>query len=160
MKSGLSKQKRAGASLGLGGFLYINQISADSTIVPPAFFPMYDEEARLERLSGIGAGLLVRLDAGIPILKHFFAAFSFTPGIGLMYKSAVTESGSYHPGDPLVIQSNVSGIVGFNAKKYYINFSLGHILYITGLDYDYQIIYNTAHAKLALGYKFGKRLNL
>ena len=157
MKSGLSRQKKAAASLGLGGFLYINQISADSTIVPPELVPEYDEEARLEKLLGIGAGLLVSLDAGIPIWKNFFAAVSFTPGIGLMYKSAVTESGSSHPGDPFIFQSNLSGIVGFNAKKLYINFNLGHIIYKTSLDFDYQIIYNTAHAKLALGYKFGKR---
>ncbi len=157
MKTGLSRQKKPATTLGLGGFVFMNRISADSSIVPAAFFPVFNEEARLERLSGLGAGLLVSFSAVLPFLKHFYASISFTPGVGLMYKSVETESASYHPEDPFIFQSNLSGIVGYNAKKFYINFSVVHILSQAGLDFDNQIIYNTTNGKLALGYKFGKR---
>jgi hypothetical protein len=153
MKSGLGRQKKSAISFGLGGFLYLTRTLADSSIVPPELYPYFNEESRIVELSGIGAGVHGSFNAMVPFLKNFFASASITPGIGLMYKFVETESGSYHPEDPFVYKVNISGMLGYNADKYYINFSIGYILFKTSLEHSNWILNNTVKSKLALGYK-------
>jgi len=158
MKSGLGRQKKSAVSFGLGGFLYLTRTTADSSIVPPVLYPYFNEESRIVELSGIGTGVHASFNAMVPFLKNFFASASITPGIGLMYKFVETESGSYHPEDPFVYKMNIASILGYNANKYYINFTMGIVLFKTGLDHNNWIRNNTIKSKLAVGYKFGKRL--
>jgi hypothetical protein len=104
-------------------------------------------------LSGIGAGVHTSFNAMVPFLKNFFASASILPGIGLMYKYVETESGSYHPEDPFIYKLDISGMLGHNANKYYINFTMGYVLFGTGLDHSNWILSNTIKSKLAIGYK-------
>jgi hypothetical protein len=157
MKSGLGRQKKSAISFGLGGFLYLTRTTADSSIVPSELNPYFNEESRIVELSGIGTGVHASFNAMVPFLKSFFASASITPGIGLMYKYVETESGSYHPEDPFIYKVNISGMLGYNANKYYINFSTGYVVFRTDLDHSNWILNNAVKAKLALGYKFGKR---
>jgi len=153
MKSGLVRQKKSAITFGLGGFLYLTRTSADSSIVPPELYPYFNEESRIVELSGIGAGVHGSFNAMVPFFKNFFASASITPGIGLMYKFVETESGSYHPEDPFVYKADISGILGYNANKYYINFTMGIVLFKTSLDQSNWIRNNTIKSKLAIGYK-------
>ena len=77
IKSGLSKQKKSAVTSGLGGFIFMNRISADSSIIPPELYHLFNEEARIVNLPGIGAGALVNLSATVPFFKNFFANFKF-----------------------------------------------------------------------------------
>ncbi len=153
MKSGLGRQKKSAISFGLGGFLFLARTTADSSIVPPELYPYFNEESRIVELSGIGTGVHASFNAMVPFLKNFFASASITPGIGLMYKFVETESGSYHPEDPFVYKADISGMLGYNANKYYINFTMGFVLFRTGLDHSNWILNNTIKSKLAIGYK-------
>jgi len=153
MKSGLVRQKKAAITFGLGGFLYYTRTSADSSIVPPELYSYFNEESRIEEMSGIGAGVHASFSAMVPILKNFFASAAITPGVGLMYKFVETESGSYHPEDPFVYKVDFSGILGYNANKFYINFTMGYVIYRTSLDHSNWILNNTIKSKLAIGYK-------
>ncbi|RLD93080.1 MAG: hypothetical protein DRJ29_09910 [Bacteroidetes bacterium] len=157
MKSGLGRQKKSAISFGLGGFLYLTRTSADSSIVPPELYPYFNEESRIVELSGIGTGVHASLNAMVPFLKNFFASASITPGIGLMYKFVETESGSYNPEDPFIYKLDISTMLGYNANKYYINFTLGNVLFRTSLDHSNWVLNNTVKSKLAVGYKFGNR---
>ena len=153
MKSGLVRQKKAALSFGLGGFLYYTRTSADSSIVPPELYPYFNEESRIVELSGFGAGVHASFNAMVPFLKNFFASAAITPGVGLMYKFVETESGSYHPVDPFVYKVDFSGILGYNANKFYINFTMGYVLFRTSLDHSNWIYNSAVKSKLAIGYK-------
>jgi hypothetical protein len=156
MKTGLARQKKAAFSSGLGGFLFLNQISSDSSIVPQDEFQGYNEEIMIVDLQAIGAGVHASLNATIPFMKHFIASFSLRPGIGLVYKNVETESISYHPNNPLMYQFILGSLLGYNGKTYYINISMSYAYYKTSLDFGNSINYNTTIAKLALGFKLGQ----
>ena len=157
MKSGLSRQKKPAITSGLGGFLFLNRISADSSIIPRELINIFNKEARIIGLSGIGVGILANFSATVPFFKNFFASLSITPGIGLMYKYVEAESISYLPRNPVLYQLDFGGILGYNAKKFYINISGGYALFETSLDFNNRTIINTARAKFAFGYKIGKK---
>jgi len=156
MKSGLSKQKKPAITAGLGGFLFINRVSADSSIIPRELFDYFNKEARILGISGMAAGILANFSASVPFFKNFFVSLSITPGIGLMYKFVEAESLSYEPRNPVLYQMDLAGILGYNARKYYINFSVGYALFETSLDFDNRTTFNTTRAKFAIGYKIGK----
>jgi len=155
MRSGLARQKKPAITSGLGAFLFLNRISADSSIVPQDEFLGYNEEIRIVDLSAIGAGVHANLSVSVPFLKHFIASLSLTPGIGLMYQNVETESISYHPNNPLMYHFNVTGLLGYYGKRYYVAFSSGYAVYQSSLDFGNSIMYNTTKAKLALGFKLG-----
>jgi hypothetical protein len=156
LKSGLSWQKKPAFTFGIGGFLFFSRVSADSSIVSLDMAPRFNEEARITNLPGIGAGILSNLSITIPFWKKFIMSASIVPGIGLMYKTVETDSISYNPKNPMLYQLGLGGMLGYNADKFYINLSSGFGLNGTSLDFGNRIVYNTANAKLAIGYKIGK----
>jgi hypothetical protein len=155
MRSGLARQKKPAITFGLGGFLFLNQISADSSITHQNELSSYNEEMRIVSLPSIGVGVDANFSATYPFLKSFITSLSLTPGIGLMYKKVETESSSYHPDNPLMYRFNLVGLLGYNGKRYYIAFSMGYAFSSTSLDYGNSIMYSTTKAKLALGFKLG-----
>ena len=156
MKSGLARQKKSAITSGIGGFLFLNRISSDSSIVPQDEFHSYNEEIMIVNLPAFGAGVHANLSGTFPFMKHFITSFSLRPGIGLMYKYVETESISYHPNNPLMYQFVLGGLLGYNGNTYYINFSMTYAYYKTSLDFGNSINYNTTIAKLAMGFKLGK----
>lgn len=158
MKSGLSKQKRAAVSMGLGGFIFYNRITSDSSIVSHSDLDLPNEELQIVNLPGFGGGLMVNFSGVVPIANNFYASLSLIPGIGLMYKNVETETGSYQPDKPMLYLADIASIIGYNANRYYINLSMGYSFVETSLDFGNRILYYTAKAKLAVGYKIkGKR---
>ena len=155
MRSGLARQKKPAITFGLGGFLFLNRISADSSIIPQDKFHGYNEEIMIVDLPAIGAGVNANFSATIPFMNHFIASLSLTPGIGLMYQNVETESISYHPNNPLMYHFNLVGLLGYYGKRYYVAFSSGYAVYQSSLDFGNSIMYNTTKAKLALGFKLG-----
>ena len=156
MKSGLARQKKPAINYGLGGFLFMNRISSDSSILSQDEFPEYNDELRIVNLPATGVGVHTNFSASTPFLKYFLASVTITPSIGLLYKYVETESISYHPKNPLMYHFDLTGLIGYSGNRYYINFSVGYSLYKTSLDFGNSILYNTARAKLAMGYKLGK----
>ena len=113
IKSGLSRQKKPAFSSGLGGFLFLNRISSDSSIVPQVISPVSNDKIKITYLQAFGAGVRANFSATLPLIKYFFATVSITPGIGLMYKQVETESISYHLKNPLAYLLDLGGIVGY-----------------------------------------------
>ncbi len=157
MKSGLSKQKRAVVSYGLGGFLFTTDLSADSSIIPAEQAAFFNEEAQIENLFGLGLGIQGGLNVTVPFLKHFFISASATPGIGYMYKEVQSETSFYIPSNPFLFHFYLEGILGYNRKRFYLNISMGLGLHGTDLDYDNSAQFGTTNAKLAFGYKIRRR---
>ena len=158
MKSGLARQKRPAINYGIGGFLFRNRISSDSSILSYDEFPDYSDELRIVNLPATGLGIHTNFSASFPFMKYFLASVTITPSIGLMYKYVETESISYHPKNPVMYHFDLTGIIGYSRDRYYINFSMGYSLYKTSLDFGNSILYNAIRAKLALGYKLGRNM--
>ncbi len=156
MNSGLARQKQPAINYGLGGFLFMNRISADSSIVSQSDFPQSNEELWIVNLPAAGVGVHTNFSVSFPFLKYFLASVTITPSIGLLYKYVETESISYHPKNPLMYHVDLTGLIGYSGNRYYITFSMGYSIYKTSLDFGNSILYNTTRAKLALGYKLGR----
>lgn len=155
--TGLSRQKKAAASFGLGGFLFIRNQTADSTIIPGDIQTDFNEEANIVDMFGIGTGVHGGFTVIFPLPCFFFISLSGYPGIGLMYKKVSSETKEYVPSNPLFYKADVAGTFGFNSDRIYITFKVGLGFYDTSLDYGNKSHILTAHAKLALGYKLGRK---
>ena len=156
LKSGLSRQKKTAITFGLGGFLITNNQSAESSIVPPELQSLFNDEARLNKFMGIGAGVLGGFTALFVLPANFFAVMNFTPGIGLMYKEVETEDVKFKPSNPLVFKMNLFGVVGYNGNRFYINLAGGSGIYSTDLNFGNTSSFILTNAKLSIGYKLGK----
>jgi hypothetical protein len=156
-KSGHSRQKKTATSFGLGSFLFIKNLSADSSLIPMELSGNFNQEAQLTKLFGISIGIHGSFTAIFPLPFHFFTSLSISPGIGLMLKNIETEYISYTPSDPLLYKLEMAGAFGYNGNRIYITFRLGFDFYRTYLDYGNKALFNTTNAKLALGYKLRKK---
>ena len=157
MKAGLARPKKTVFTWGLGGFLFLNQIQGDGSILAPEIETFSNEEARIKNLFGLGAGVLANFSATVPILPNFFATVSITPGAGLMWKRVESESVSYRPEDLILYQVDFRGILGYHLGRFYINWSVGYGLNETSLDFGNRILLSRANLKLALGYKLRRK---
>jgi hypothetical protein len=152
MKSGLKDQKKTAFSYGVGGFLLINNLSANGTIIPAYAQPFFNEEAEIEHLTSVGVGVLAGGSAYFVLPANFFSAFSFAPGLGLEYKKIQTVTSDYSPSNPLIYNFNFFGAVGYNGKKYYVHVNLGTDLYKSDLDFNNESLLRVTKGKLIFGY--------
>lgn len=156
MKSGLYHQKKFAYSFGLGGFFFINTISADSSLIPIESSALYNEQAQITDFYGIGGGVLGGISVTYPFLRNFFISSSVSSGIGLIYKEVETKTIFYIPSSPMLYQVNMSAILGYSWDKSYINITAAYGLLSTNLDFGNTVGYNIVNTKLVFGYKFGK----
>ncbi len=155
MKSGLFHQKKFAYSFGLGGFVFINRIAADSPLIPTEEVSLYNEQAQIKEFYGIGGGVLGGVSMTYPFTQDLFISGSLASGIGLMYKEVETEASFYIPNNPMLYQANIGVILGYNWSKCYTNLSVNYGLLTTDLDFGNRIVYNIVNTKLVFGYKFG-----
>lgn len=156
MKAGHSRQIKFAQSFGLGGFVFINRIRADSSLVPRDLHSDFNEQARITNLEGYGAGVTVAYTMTYPFTPDFFISGSLTSGVGLSYKEVESEAKVYYPRNPMLYRANIDVVVGYNWTNFYINCSISNGLSATDLDFGNRAVYNMTNGKLALGYKFGK----
>lgn len=154
--SGLSRQKKTATSFGLGAYLFLRNQSADSSIVPVEYQDIFNEEAQMEKLSGMAAGFHGGFTVIFPLPYHFFTVLSAYPGIGLMYKRIETKSIGYAPSNLMLYNMDMSGAFGYNGNKIYVTFRLSFAFYRTDLDFGNKSNFYSANTKLAIGYKLGK----
>lgn len=159
MKSGLSRQKKAAISFGLGAFVFMNRMSADSSVIPFELSTRFNNEAQIKDILGIGGGVLGRFNATVPFMKKFFASLSITGGVGLLYKDVETESISYRPSNPVIYQYGLGSVIGYNGKRFYVNLLIGLTYYESDLDFGNKVYYNTTNSKLSIGYKLKRKSN-
>ncbi len=142
-------------TFGVGAFSIINNLSADSSIVSVKLQPLFNDEARLNKFTGIGVGVLGGFLTLFVLPSNFFASINITPGIGLMYKKVETGHVQYRPSNPILFKMGLSGAVGYNGKRIYVNLIVGSGVYFTNLDFGNKSRFNLTNAKLAIGYKLG-----
>jgi len=157
IKSGLSRQKKAALSFGLGGFFFMNNKSADSTIIPQELQVQFIEEAQIINLNGIGAGIIGGVTTILPLPYDFLISFSLIPGIGLMYKNIETENSSYTPSNPMLYSLEMAGAFGYNGHRIYVNITTKLGIIGSDLGYGNKSYHSGFNAKLSVGYKLRSR---
>ncbi len=157
LKTGLSRQKKAALSFSLGGLFFMNNKSADSTIVPQEVQPQFNEEAQIKKLNGIGLGIIGGVTTIFPLPFDFFISFSLVPGIGIMYKRIETENLSYTPSNPMQYSLDMAGAFGYNGHRIYVNITTKLGIYGSDLDYGNKSYQSGLNAKLSVGYKIKPR---
>lgn len=156
MKSGINGTDKTSITFGLGGFLILNSINADGSIIPPEVVPYFNDKAQIRKLNAYGAGVLGGVASYFELPAHFFASLYVAPGIGLEYKDVKTVDDSYTPSNPLIYKTDFFASLGYNQKKFYINFTFSTNLYNTSLDFDNTAFLSVTKSKLIFGYNIGK----
>lgn len=106
MKAGSKTKKKTFVSYGIGGFVITRGLSADASIIPEADRPYFNEQAEINGISTIGAGVLGGISSYFNLPCNLFATLYFGPGIGLEYKYVQTETGNFVVSDPLLYKAN------------------------------------------------------
>jgi len=156
MKSGLTSLEKTSIAFGAGGFIILNSLNADGSIIPPDAKPLFNEQAQIKKLNTYGAGVSGGFSSYFVLPANFFASIYIAPGIGLEYKDIKTEEDSYRPSNPIVYKTDFFASAGYNRKKFYINFTFSTNLYFTSLDYNNAASLSVTKSKLIFGYNIGK----
>lgn len=156
MKSGINGPGNTSVTFGIGGFLLLNSLNADDSIIPPNAIPYFNDEAQITQLNAYGAGILGGVASYFKLPANFYATAYVAPGIGLEYKEIKTIDDKYKPSNPLVYKTDLFGSLGYNMKKFYINFTFSTNLYFTSLDYNNKASLGITKSKLIFGYNIGK----
>lgn len=157
MHSGLYHQKKAAFSFGVGGFLEYGRLKAAESIIPEEFVPLFNEQAQITQTTDIAFGIMGGIVSVFPLGSNFYAMANAIPGIGITIKQVETEDLSYRPSNPLIMDLAISGGIGYNAKRYYVVLTVRTDSFVSSLDFDNHISIKQTAAKLAIGYKLGRK---
>ena len=72
MKSGYNGQRKTVLSYGLGGFILLNGLSADGSIIPEADRPYFNDQAQMYDLDAFGGGILGGVSSHFDLPANFF----------------------------------------------------------------------------------------
>lgn len=157
LKSGLTTIDKTTFSYGLGGFFIFNKIDAEGNpIIPNHYAPLFNEHAEINKFLGYGGGFAIGGSTHFVLPANFFASLYVSPGVGLEYKKITTPLESYEPSNPFIYKADVFAALGYNQKKFYVNFTFFTTFYNTQLDYGNRAFLNITKSKLIFGYNLGK----
>lgn len=83
LRSGLESQKQNIYSFGLGGFVFFNQISGDTSIVPQEYYSYFNKQARIIDFTDYGFGIMGGLVSVLKLPSNFYLGLSVKIGAGL-----------------------------------------------------------------------------
>ncbi|MEQ8477572.1 DUF4421 family protein [Fulvivirga sp.] len=153
--TGNRRQKKSAGSFTVGGFISVQDIAADSSIV--AGEEGFDERAQLQNsrfnIIGIQGGYNYML-----VLPYRFYVFGgLTPGMGLL-NGEVTATDHYDINSRLVTKLNIRAAVGHNGQRFYSGIVYGSDIFFMNISADNKFNYNIGKLKLVIGYKFNRKL--
>lgn len=156
MKSGYTAQEKTTVTFGAGGFLIVNSMSADGSIIPMEAEPYFNVKAQIHKINSYGAGVSAGISSYFALPAHFFASIYIAPGIGLEYKEIKIEDDSYIPSKPIIYKTDFFASAGYNREKFYINFTFATNIYGTSFDFNNTGVLSITKSKLVFGYNLGK----
>jgi hypothetical protein len=159
LKAGLSGENDKDVFItgGFGAFGIFDYFSSDGTILSENASLMFNEEANIKRYQGVGFGILAGVISFFKLPEDITATVGLMPGIGLMSKKITSQDGSYNPSQPMVYKLDFSLGIAYNFNQFYASLTYSNGLYTTSFDNDNKYRLNISRAKLAIGYKFGRK---
>lgn len=153
LMSGLEGEREDLFSFGLGGFFIYNQISADESIVPSEFAPVFNEQGRITEVSSFGLGVKGGLVGLYNLPSNFFIGLRGEAGIGLTLKNVDTESISYNSKSPVLYKLKGAVMFGYQLNRFYTNILFRAGYNSSSLGYGNNSAFTLLSGKLALGYR-------
>jgi hypothetical protein len=155
LRSGLDYQRKSVISPMVGGFLLVDRLKADSTLI--GFAP---NKKDIEQYSGFGFGGSAGISGLLVLPLNMFAAVSVMPSAGLLLKTVTSPDGRNIASNPLVFMFSGSATVGYNGNDIYVNFTIQTNRTTTELPFYMRHNLQQTNAKLAIGYKlFNRRMH-
>ena len=154
LRTVISKESNTDFSYGLGGFMVLFDQKGDGNLLEKD--PISNGEIEeIDDLSGYGLGVFSGIGGFFSLGSHLYSSLSLNAGIGLSHIN-VNHTYEEDSDNPFIYQLNAVGVLGYVRQKYYVNLSLEFGHYNTEIIKGIDEIINTAHAKLAFGYKIFK----
>lgn len=158
LKAGLAKRnKNIYITGGLGVFGVYDYFSGNDGILSTPSEPYYNEQAQIENYNSVAIGVLAGFLSVFMLPKNFIATCNIMPGLALMNKNVTLDDYSYKPSNPMLYKLDFHIGLGYNAKSYYISLIYGTDWHSTSLDFGNTYNFNLSKAKLAFGYKLGRK---
>lgn len=153
LMSGLEGEREDLFSFGLGGFFIYNKISADESIVPPEFTPIFNEQGRITKITSYGIGVKGGLVGLYNLPYNFFFGLKGEAGIGLTIKNIDAETISYNSKNPVLYKLKGAVMFGYQLKRLYANIVFRAGYNSSDLGYGNNGAFTLLSGKLALGYR-------
>ncbi len=153
LMSGLESEREDIFSFGLGGFFIYNQISADESIVPAEFAPIFNEQGRITKVTSYGIGVKGGLAGLYNLPSNFFIGVRGEAGIGLTIKNIDAESISYNSKNPVLYKLRGAVIFGYLLRRFYANIAFRAGYNSSNLGFGNNGAFTLLSGKLALGYR-------
>jgi hypothetical protein len=159
LKAGLAEDKHKDVFItgGFGAFGIFDYFSSDATILSETAGVYFNEEANIKRYQGAGLGILAGVISYFKLPKDITATVGLMPGIGLMSKKITLQDGSFKPSQPMLYKLDFSVGIVYNFNQFYTSLTYSNGLYTTSFGNDNKYRLNISKAKLAIGYKFGRK---
>lgn len=154
LRSGLDYQRKSVISPMVGGFLLVDRLKADSTLI--GFDP---DRTDIEKYTSFGFGGSAGISGLLVLPFDMFAAINLMPSAGLLLKTVRSPEGREIAANPFVFMLSSSATIGYNGENIYVNLTIQTNRATTELPYNMRHNLQQTNAKLAIGYKlFNKRL--
>lgn len=145
--------RRSGGSWMIGGFISINGIGSDSSIVPKAIKTYVDPKLELNSVVFSNIGFSFGYSHLFTIFKKNFIAFTLYPGISLQRVSQYSSiDGSKKEFGEIAMRNIIRVSVGRNGDKFYWGLN-SYIESGTVKRNDSQILLNSGNVQFFLGYR-------
>jgi hypothetical protein len=153
--TGNRRQKKSAGSLAVGGFISVQDIDADSSIVAGEMG--FNDKAQLHNsrfnIIGIQGGYNYML-----VLPHRFYVFGgLIPGIGLL-NGEVSATDHYSISTRIMAKMNIRAAAGHIGKRFYLGLAYGSDVFFINISANNKINYNIGKLKFVIGYKLNRKL--
>ncbi|HCT30582.1 MAG TPA: hypothetical protein DIW31_07570 [Bacteroidales bacterium] len=145
--------RRSGGSWMIGGFISINAVASDTSIVPSVIKQYVDSKLDLNGVVFSNIGVSFGYSHLFTIYRKNFIAFTLYPGISLQGVTQYSSlDGSKKEFSTLAMRNIVRVSIGRNGDKFYWGLN-SYVESSTVKRNDSQIFLNSGHVELFLGYR-------
>ncbi|QNK79095.1 DUF4421 family protein [Winogradskyella sp. PAMC22761] len=159
LKAGLSEKNNKNIFItgGVGVFGSFDYFSSGSGLLSETTSPYFNDEGNVKRYQGLSFGAMGGLISYFKLPYDITATVNFMPGIGFAAKKVTIEDDRYHPSSPMLYKIDFLIGLNYNFNQFYVSLTYNNDLNSTSLDYGNNYLLNLTKAKLAVGYKLGRR---
>lgn len=145
--------RRSGGSWMMGGFVSLNAMVSDTSIVPPSIRQYVDPKLDLKEVSFLNCGFSFGYSHLFTLWKKYFIGFTIFPGLSFQTASHQSSiDGKYTQINEIAVRNISRFSMGRNGDRYYWGFST----YVESAYTNHsesQIFLNSGHFEFFLGYR-------
>lgn len=146
--------RKSGGSWMAGSYISINEVSADSSIIPKSIQQYVDPELDLSKITFSNIGASIGYSHLFTIRKKNFISFTILPGLSYqMISQCSSIDGSISESKELALRSIIKFSVGRNGDKFYWGFA-SHFESSIVKHNGTELYINSGNGEVFFGYRF------